>query len=46
VTLGSLLTWIAVGAGVVGVVVLLAFFLGPFWNDRRDSDVDSGHEDT
>jgi hypothetical protein len=39
VTLDSVLTWIAVGAGVVGVLVLVAFFLGPFWNDESGSDV-------
>jgi hypothetical protein len=33
VTVDTVLTWIAVGAGIVGVLVLIAFFLGPFWND-------------
>jgi hypothetical protein len=46
VTVDSVLTWTAVGAGVLGVVVLLAFFLGPFWNDQPESDVVKDHEDT
>jgi hypothetical protein len=46
VTWDTVLTWIAVGAGVVGVMVLLVFFLGPFWNDRGESDVVEEHEDT
>ena len=42
----SVLTWLAVAAGVIGGLVVLVFLIPAFWNDNSPQIVSKEHEDT
>jgi hypothetical protein len=42
----AFLTWLAVAAGVLGLLVVLIFLFAPLWNDEPDPIVLKKHEDT